>query len=160
MKNLSRVCAKRLKRSSATLKIGEPLKIKRNNPDTTVTLKDEIAEQLVVINMMTLQTEDTDLAATGKTEAAEAEATINGENRSVETTKEEPTVGVEEEIAIWKIKTQWKKISRNDRISLAKLLQGTWRPSQNFDNESKEGKVKGQKSVRNYISLKVLSFHS
>ena len=141
MKNLSRVCAKRLKRSSTTLKIVEPLRIKRNNPDTIVTLMAGVAEQLVVIGMVTLQTEETDLAATGKIEAAEAEAMMNEENRSVGTTKEEPkVVGVAEEIAIYNMKTEWKNKSRKDRISLAKLLQGTWRPSQNFDNELKKAK--------------------
>jgi len=141
MKNLSRVCAKRLKRSSTTLKIVGPLRIKRNNPDTIVTLMAGVAEQLVVIGMVTLQTEETDLAATGKIEAAEAEAMMNEENRSVGTTKEEPkVVGVAEEIAIYNMKTEWKNKSRKDRISLAKLLQGTWRPSQNFDNELKKAK--------------------
>ena len=141
MKNLSRVCAKRLKRSSTTLKIVGPLRIKRNNPDTIVTLMAGVAEQLVVIGMVTLQTEETDLAATGKIEAAEAEAMMNEENRSVGTTKEEPkVVGVAEEIAIYNMKTEWKNKSRKDRISLAKLLQGTRRPSQNFDNELKKAK--------------------
>ena len=106
-----------------------------------MTLMAGVAEQLVVIGMVTLQTEETDLAATGKIEAAEAEAMMNEENRSVGTTKEEPkVVGVAEEIAIYNMKTEWKNKSRKDRISLAKLLQGTWRPSQNFDNELKKAK--------------------
>lgn len=136
-----------------------------NNQDTTVTPNARLAEQRARIGMVTLQTEEKELVVSGETEAegAEAEAEVSKivVNRSVETTKKEPkAVVLEGEIAILIRKMEWKNKGQEEQISRAKWLRGTWRPSQNCEIESKESEVRGLKSVWNYISLKVLPFHS
>lgn len=125
MKNLSLVCAKRLKRSSATSKIAKLLRRKMNNQDTTVTPNERLAEQRARIGMVTLQTEEKELVVSGETEAegAEAEAEVSKivVNRSVGTTKKEPkAVAVEGEIAILNRKMEWKNKGQEERISRAK----------------------------------------
>jgi len=125
LKNLSLVCAKRLKRSSATSKIAKLLRRKMNNQDTTVTPNARLAEQRARIGMVTLQTEEKELVVSGETEAegAEAEAEVSKivVNRSVGTTKKEPkAVAVEGEIAILNRKMEWKNKGREERISRAK----------------------------------------
>lgn len=125
MKNLSLVCAKRLKRSSATSKIAKLLRRKMNNQDTTVTPNARLAEQRARIGMVTLQTEEKELVVSGETEAegAEAEAEVSKivVNRSVGTTKKEPkAVAVEGEIAILNRKMEWKNKGQEERISRAK----------------------------------------
>jgi hypothetical protein len=125
LKNLSLVCAKRLKRSSATSKIAKLLRRKMNNQDTTVTPNARLAEQRARIGMVTLQTEEKELVVSGETEAegAEAEAEVSKivVNRSVGTTKKEPkAVVLEGEIAILNRKMEWKNKGREERISRAK----------------------------------------
>jgi len=125
LKNLSLVCAKRLKRSSATSKIAKLLRRKMNNQDTTVTPNERLAEQRARIGMVTLQTEEKELVVSGETEAegAEAEAEVSKivVNRSVGTTKKEPkAVAVEGEIAILNRKMEWKNKGQEERISRAK----------------------------------------
>lgn len=125
MKNLSLVCAKRLKRSSATSKIAKLLRRKMNNQDTTVTPNARLAEQRARIGMVTLQTEEKELVVSGETEAegAEAEAEVSKivVNRSVGTTKKEPkAVVLEGEIAILNRKMEWKNKGQEERISRAK----------------------------------------
>jgi len=125
LKNLSLVCAKRLKRSSATSKIAKLLRRKMNNQDTTVTPNARLAEQRARIGMVTLQTEEKELVVSGETEAegAEAEAEVSKivVNRSVGTTKKEPkAVVLEGEIAILNRKMEWKNKGQEERISRAK----------------------------------------
>jgi hypothetical protein len=125
LKNLSLVCAKRLKRSSATSKIAKLLRRKMNNQDTTVTPNARLAEQRARIGMVTLQTEEKELVVSGETEAegAEAEAEVSKivVNRSVGTTKKEPkAVALEGEIAILNRKMEWKNKGQEERISRAK----------------------------------------
>jgi len=125
LKNLSLVCAKRLKRSSATSKIAKLLRRKMNNQDTTVTPNERLAEQRARIGMVTLQTEEKELVVSGETEAegAEAEAEVSKivVNRSVGTTKKEPkAVVLEGEIAILNRKMEWKNKGQEERISRAK----------------------------------------